>query len=346
MKRATWITAALVLMAATAGAGLNGAASAAPRPADAVLTMNAGGDRLTSANTVTGGTVAGTAGVVFTVTNAGGAQVGSCTTTAGGTCTVSVTNGQTYTVTQSAAPAGWFLNPTLGVGTSTTLASAVYSRVSVAVPANATTISVPPAGTSSNTNNTFRSGMWAASRTNPPEPAACGLNAGLLFDLSGSVAPNLTQFKAAGVNFVQALQGTPSSVALYTFSSDAPANTTNNANVPLTPVTTAAQAAPLISAINGFTATGGTNWDRGIWQIAAAAQHFDVTIVLTDGDPTYFGTGPSGPGSNTRFAEIENGIFSANALKVKSTRVIAVGIGTFMRALGSSTTSRPSPARP
>ena len=124
-------------------------------------------------------------------------------------------------------------------------------------------------------------------------------------------------------------------MALYTFASNAPAEGSDDANYPLTPVTTAAQATPLIDHINAFTATGGTNWDRGIWQIAASADRYDDALVLTDGDPTYFGTGPSGPGSNTRFTEIENGIFSANALKLKATRVIAVGIGTFTRALGS-----------
>jgi uncharacterized repeat protein (TIGR01451 family) len=333
MNRATWITAALVLVGATAGAGLSGAASAAPRVADAVLVMHAGGDRTSSANTVTGGTVAGTAGAVFTVTSAGGTQVGSCTTVADGTCTVNVTNGQTYTVTQSAAPAGWFLSPELGVGTSATITGQDYARVTVTAPAGGGTVNVPTAGTLNNTTNTSRSGVWAASRDNPSAPARCGLNVALLFDLSGSVAPNLAQFKAAGVNFIQALQGTPSSVALYTFASNAPAE--GGANFPLTPVTTAGDAAPLISHINGFTATGGTNWDRGIWQIAAAADHYDVALVLTDGDPSYFGTGPAGPGNRTRFAEVENGIFAANALKLKGTRIITVAIGSFGRAEGS-----------
>ena len=99
------VAAACLLGAATAGACLGGAASAAQRGPGAVLTMHAGGDRLTSANTATGGTLAGTAGVVFTVTNASGTLVGSCTTIADGTCTVDVANGQTYTVAQAAAPA-------------------------------------------------------------------------------------------------------------------------------------------------------------------------------------------------------------------------------------------------
>ena len=53
--------------------------------------------------------------------------------------------------------------------------------------------------------------------------------------------------------------------------------------------------------------------------------------MLTDGDPTYYGTGPSGPGNRTRFAEVENGIFSANALKLKATRILGVGVGVLER---------------
>ena len=271
----------------------------------------------------------------FTVTNASGTEVGSCTTLAVGTCTVSVANGHTYTVTQAAAPGGWFTSHDLGVGTAANLAAANYSRVSVQVPSGGGTISVPPTGTSSNTNNAYRSGVWALSRDNPPAPAACGLNVALLFDLSGSIAPNLARYKAAAEGFITALRGTPSAVALYTFASNARANFTNNANYPLTPVTTAPDAAPLITRIRGFTATGGTNWDRGIWQAAASVQHYDIAVMLTDGDPTYYGTGPSGPGNRTRFAEVENGIFSANALKLKATRILGVGVGVLERRQGS-----------
>ena len=345
--RALPVAAAVALGVTVAASGPGRSAAAAPR-ADATLLMHAGGDRTSSGNTATGGTVAGTALVTFTVRNTTGTTPvdATCTTGTGGTCSLNVPNGQTYSVTQSAvppnAPGGWFTSASLGVGTATTLTAANYSQVSVNVPANAgtSTVDVPPTGATGNTtqnnaNDTLRSGVWALSRDNPPEPTACGLNVALLFDLSGSVDPYVGLYKSAGVAFVQALEGTPSSVALFTFASAAPANTSNNNNYPLTPVTTAAQAAPLVTRINGFTATGGTNWDRGIWQIAASAQHYDVAVVLTDGNPTYFGTGPSGPGSRTRFTEVENGIFSANALKAKGTRVIAVGIGAFTRLNGS-----------
>ncbi len=34
-----------------------------------------------------------------------------------------------------------------------------------------------------------------------------------------------------------------------------------------------------------------------------------------------------GDGSNTHFADVENGIFSANSVKAKGTRVVALGVG-------------------
>ena len=179
--------------------------------------------------------MAGTAGVRFTVTNASGTEVGSCTTLAVGTCTVSVANGHTYTVTQAAAPGGWFTSHDLGVGTAASLAAANYSRVSVQVPSGGGAISVPPTGTSSNTNNAYRSGVWAVSRDNPPAPAACGLNVALLFDLSGSIAPNLARYKAAAEGFITALRGTPSAVALYTFASNARAELHRRRQLPAHP---------------------------------------------------------------------------------------------------------------
>ena len=63
--------------------------------------------------------------------------------------------------------------------------------------------------------------------------------------------------------------------------------------------------------------------------------HYQSAIIITDGDPTYYG--PSGHlggrGNLTRFAETENGIFSANALKNAGASVLSVGIGTARQRL-------------
>ena len=50
----------------------------------------------------------------------------------------------------------------------------------------------------------------------------------------------------------------------------------------------------------------------------------DVVVVITDGNPTNYGDPPQGPGGTfNRFREVENGIFSANAVKAQGTRVLA-----------------------
>src|SRR5699024_3939294 len=82
--------------------------------------------------------------------------------------------------------------------------------------------------------------------------------------------------------------------------------------------------------IDGYSAEGGTNWDRGIHQVAADKQDFDLAIVITDGLATFSGSPTSGPGNYTRLVETEQAIFSANALKGEGTRVLAVGVGDGM----------------
>ncbi|MEI2643983.1 MAG: DUF5979 domain-containing protein [Candidatus Nanopelagicales bacterium] len=79
---------------------------------------------------------------------------------------------------------------------------------------------------------------------------------------------------------------------------------------------------------NDGDAGGGTNWDQGIYQVAQSNEKYDVAIVLTDGSPTYYGKPAAGPGGSTNFRTVEEAVFSANALKAKSTRVIGFGVGS------------------
>ncbi len=327
------VSAAVLGLPALAGAGAG---------QDPVITVTAGGDR--TGNT----TVAGLAGVTFDFyagvagTAPTGTPVASCVTGADGRCSVDVAarsggSGATqagYWVVQAAVPPGWFASPYLDTGSATSITATNYSRLFVAnVTAN---VSVPIPTTTNTATATARGSAWASSRDNPPLPEKCGLRVALLFDLSGSIGSHIGQLRSAGTDFVNALTGTPSSVGVYTFASFAPANSTNNSNLELTSVSTAESAARVTSKINGLTVqttNAGTNWDQGIWQIAADPTDYDVAIVLTDGNPTYYAPNALGPGSYTRFIEVENGIFSANALKARGTTVLAVGIG----AVGDST---------
>ena len=83
---------------------------------------------------------------------------------------------------------------------------------------------------------------------------------------------------------------------------------------------------PVNGWINGVTAGGTTNWDRGLFQVQQSTAQFDIAVVITDGNPTVYGNA-EGPGNYTRFREVENGIFSANAVKAEDTRMLAFGVG-------------------
>ena len=271
------------------------------------ITLTAGGDRATS------NSVSGLGGVRFREQHA---SPPDCTTGSNGKCTLTVFAGD-HLVHQESAPSGWYLSPQLGISPNSNSTSVVvkdYSSLTVHVPPPG--VAVPPSTSGTTTNPYARSGGWAVSRNNPPLPPHCGLNVALLFDLSASVDGHLRELQDAGIGFVNSLQGTPTSVALYTMGTHAPVNLTNNSNFPLTPLTTQSNVSVLTSKIRGYTIVSNpaqyTNWDAGLWQIANASGqpgsrqvHYDAVIVLNHGDPTVYGPAASGrptrrsPGSST-----------------------------------------------
>ena len=323
-------------------AGSTAAASArGQKPATGggpTITIRVGGVR-TAENGPPGPPAAtGLAGVTFRVAPASTGFADTCVSTAAGLCTLNVTANRTYTVTQTGTPPGWFDNPSLATGAGASVVSRAYDALSV--PVRTANVTVPAATANSDPSPTARSGTWALSDNDPPLPAACGLKIALLIDLSGSVSPNLATYKAAARAFVESLAGTPSSIAIYTFGSTAPAPGANNATLAPVSVATPAGVTTLVNKINGLTvpASSGTNWDAGFWQIVRdnPVRHFQSTFIITDGDPTFYGpTGNGGRGNTTRFSEVENGIFSANAVKAEGTSVISVGIGTRTTGLPS-----------
>ncbi|WP_431931646.1 VWA domain-containing protein [Micromonospora sp. RP3T] len=296
---------------------------------NATLVVDKGGDR-TGEQTV--GPLAGATfdfypGVSGTRPGPGATPVASCTTDASGRCSVDVPGrtgtSQGYWIVERSAPSGWRIVDSLvtGNGGSAPYQSTPYNGVFTGAVANNRTYTFP-AVTTGNTNRTARGAVWADERDNPALPASCGLRVALLIDVSGSIRPDLPVVKNAANGFVDALTGTPSQVALYTFATDA------SAVLNPIPVSDQSGANTVKAAINGLTAGGTTNWDQGLWQIAAAPYDYDAVIVLTDGNPTVYGPPPAqGTGSFTRSVEVENGIFSANAVKAKGTRVVAVGVG-------------------
>lgn len=282
-------------------------------------------------------------GVTFQVHQgtATGPLVGTCTTGSDGTgkCSVPVPTTNCFntanscTVVLTGAPSGWFINTHLGVGVTGSVTNQVYNTISGVVVTGDQEVAIPAPNPNSTSPTAAKSGIWALSRDDPPVPAVCGLKIALLFDLSASIGTDLHRYLEAGTDFVSALKGTPSQVAIYNFATNSPA-TPGNVNSPLHSVATQddvdavnaairRQVLPTPSNPHAF-----TNWDQGLWRIASSGVHYDDVIVLTDGDPTKYSDPALGLSTaTTRFIEVENGIFSANALKAQHTAVEAVGVG-------------------
>ncbi|WP_167288765.1 VWA domain-containing protein [Nocardioides seonyuensis] len=293
-----------------------GVPSGDPGYGKAKLVINKGGDR-----TSTG--VSPLSGARFeffrTTSNAlsGGTSVGTCTTDATGRCGILASLSSSYYdtyfyATELSAPAGWSAPGSWGGSDDPVrYATGAINRYDSA---SQRTRLLPGTGRT-----------WPDVRTNPQAPTRCGIDISMIFDVSNSIdSSELTTFKAAGRSVIDSLVNTPSRVALHKFATDA--STVLGA---LTPVGDAAGATTVKNAINGLTGpggnAGGTNWDRGLWQ--SVNSDYDVALILTDGDPTFWGSPAAGPGDVTTLREVEEAIHSANAIKAGKTQVIAVGIG-------------------
>ncbi|PYF99680.1 conserved repeat domain-containing protein [Georgenia satyanarayanai] len=241
-----------------------------------------------------------------------------------------------FWVVQESAPAGWYSNPALVTGVPGSLRSTPYvARTGRELRAGSTyAAATTTMDGSSGDNLTATGGRWQVSRANPRLPQTCdaGIDVALVLDLSGSVAEAgaVGDLKASAIAFAEALEGTGSRLSLFTFAQNAPrSSSAAGRNYPeLMPVD--GNLATIRSRISSYTASGGTNWDRGIHQVAQDGQSFDLAIVITDGMATYSGSPAAGPGNVTRLVETEQAIFSANALKARGTRVLAVGVGDGM----------------
>ena len=262
----------------------------------------------------------------------------TCTTDAAGNCDLLVDSakGPRYVVVEKSAPAGWRKIDQIALGAYDASGTPRNYWWNVGVRAGQTTL-VPrteirnvsgqnswPDRPNSPSTPAYQ---WADALDNVPLPAAkCGLSIAMLFDQSGSIGSNLPLVKDAAKQFVDELTGTPTSIALFTFSTDSPQNTGGSQNRPaLVSIADAAGANQVKGYINGFSAAnGGTNWDAGLRRVANASQQYDVLIVLTDGNPTAWEGEKSSTGDVDDY-DVENAIHSANWVKSKGTRIVAVG---------------------
>lgn len=297
-------------------------------PGEAVVNVKTGGVRDASS------TVAPLAGVVlglFQDENDATPEY-QCTSDSDGDCSFVVDIGgnsdPSMWVKQISAPAGYFINEQLRTGGTGAGSTTDYVFETPTLFSGQSYYSTTDFMYATGNNNAdASSGTWQQSVNNPPAEQQCGLDAALLLDVSGSVAPDLNDLKGAANSMVDALVGTPSQLALYTFNDESPSSAGGGVNQPLRNVSTAGDAENVKDDIDGLSANSGTNWDEGLWALSQIADTLDVVIVVTDGNPTFYGPSAEGPGNYTRFREMENAIFSANAIKAKDARIITLGVG-------------------
>ena len=167
---------------------------------------------------------------------------------------------------------------------------------------------------------------------NPALPQKCGLKIAIVLDLSNSlVGEDVPNSKKAAKGMVDALQGTPSSVGLFTFATFAPDKT--NSSLSATSVSSKSGADKVKKAIDDLervpSSVGGTNWDRGLGQVPTGV--YDMILFVTDGNPTAYGTPGSSPnldyGFNADAIDLEKAITAANSHKKAGTFVMGLGVG-------------------
>ncbi|MEU0490958.1 hypothetical protein ABZ249_17155 [Nocardiopsis sp. NPDC006139] len=303
----------------------SGGASAQPGPTGSEVVVKVGGVRA-------GDTPGALDGVVLGLfENADdAAPVAECTST-GGACTFTVpgTDGTTrFWIKEVRVPDGWFSNPALHTGEGTGEASQAdpyVFRTPPLEPGGTYTSGAEFMAQGGRADRAASGGYWQVSRDNVPLPQRCGLDVALLLDTSGSVEDELPELKQAADTITDSLVGTPSQMALFSFSSSSPAERGENHPGPV-PVTTPEQADAFKALYRDWAAEGGTNWDVALDTVAGAGAHYDLVLMITDGAPTFY-RNEQGPGDFTRFRETEEAVFSANLLKEKGSRLVVAGVG-------------------
>ncbi len=304
-----------------------------PTTDTAVVTVKTGGDR------VSDDTVAPLPGVALGLfaTEDGSAPTETCLSDADGDCSFTVdgaTLGTAPWVRQIAAPPGWTVNTSLRTGPasgSTSTASEYRFQTPVLRAGQTYRSSSDFMFSGSNSSLTRSNGVWQQSRVNPDLTARCGSDIAIVMDLSASVGAALPQLKQAADTFTDALVGTPSRMAAFSFSRQSPSaqqttGTVDTNHPELRSVSTQAGADAFEAQYADWGLGTGTNWDQALQQVATAQEHYDAVIVLTDGNPDRWGA-THGDGTNTHFTDVEAAVFSANAVKADDTRIVSFGVG-------------------
>jgi hypothetical protein len=290
------IGAALLVVPAPAPAG----------PATGTITARAAGDR----DPATGDPVPLAGAVLGAFGDAARSNlVGACTTDATGSCVIPDLAPGAYWVAPVDDPPGGQLTR-LGLVTTSLGGTQEYAEAVVVEEGDPVTR------------------RFVYRRANPAFPARCGVSVTLLYDVSGSIsASEAATMQAASTDFVDALAGTPSSIAIASFATHAPA--AGNTDLPPTSVADATGVQTVKQAIHALSRPDGdaryTNWDAAFRSVVGQS---DIVVLFTDGNPTVHGVPAQFPPVLTGLDQLEAGVLSANAVKAAGARVMAVGVGS------------------
>lgn len=179
---------------------------------------------------------------------------------------------------------------------------------------------------------------------NPDMPQQCGLSIALVFDMSNSIVNQggVQKSKEAATKVVDGLTGTPTSIGIYNFATDAPSHGLEALHA--TSVQDDGGADTVKREIDKLknpagVPRGGTNWEGALQQVVKSGQKYDVVYVITDGVPTtnqdfqdatklpFDYEGHKGDnGSIPHESDLQKAIIQANLLKEAGTRVVPLAI--------------------
>lgn len=170
---------------------------------------------------------------------------------------------------------------------------------------------------------------------NPAMPTrSCGLRVALVLDRSSSIRDAgdeaMTQVRDAAVGLIDSLGTTPSSVRISAFGTWATTRIGWTSLADAEGRRATRQAANGVDFASGSDNSGSTNWEAALTDVLG--QDADLAVLVTDGNPTSFGSGieSTSTGSGTADfdpAALAAGVDAANVLKKNGTRVVAVGVG-------------------
>jgi len=158
----------------------------------------------------------------------------------------------------------------------------------------------------------------------------------MVFDTSNSIdGTEGAQMEAAAKDFVDALSGTPSEVAVTYFRGISGSGGTGigGTQIGWTDISDNAGTTDVKNAIDsfsgwgGFGDQGGTNWEDGFNTVDAFTPKADVVLFMTDGNPTTH-NGAADSGSVVHDIDVDKGTTEANQVKGTGARIVGVGIGS------------------